>query len=144
MFGKARFAARDMEFFGNQIKQGDYVVPALASANRDEAKFTAGEEFHVDRANANRHVALGGGVHFCLGAKLTRTEAAIAIEALFTRLPDLQLAIRAEEIPYATSLGIIRGVKALPVKLGEPAKATASSVLPATGKSDSACKSLDC
>ena len=128
MFAKARYAARDMEFYGRELKQGDYVVPCLAAANRDEAVFASADVFEVDRANANRHVALGSGVHLCLGAKLTRTEGAIALEALFTRLPDLQLAIPAEEIPYVTSLGTIRGVKALPVKLDKPSVQSESSI----------------
>lgn len=117
LFAKARYAARDMEFYGHQLKRGDYVIPCLAAANRDEAEFADADEFDVARTG-NRHLALGGGVHYCLGAKLTQLEAAVALKALFGRFPNLALAIDAEEIPYATSLGIIRGVKALPVRLG--------------------------
>lgn len=118
LFAKARYASRDMEFLGQQLKKGDYVVPCLASANRDEAEFANADEFDVSRTGV-RHLALGSGVHYCLGAQLTRTEAAIALKALFMRIPGLKLAIAADEIPYTTSAGVIRGVKSLPVNLGE-------------------------
>ena len=142
LFAKARYVAHDMEFYGQQLKRGDYIVPALAAANRDEAQFENAEEFDVART-ANRHLALGSGVHFCLGAKLTRTEAAIAIQALLTRFPNLELAIPAEEIPYVTNLGVIRGVESLPVRLGGSTRPTASSIVCHQAKCDTiACDSL--
>ena len=38
-----------------------------------------------------RHLAFGGGAHYCLGAPLARAEAQIAIAALFERFPRLRL-----------------------------------------------------
>ena len=37
------------------------------------------------------HLAFAQGPHFCLGARLARTEAEIAVRTLFARLPGLRL-----------------------------------------------------
>jgi hypothetical protein len=52
--------------------------------------FTAPERFDVHRDEA-RPLSFGGGIHFCLGAQLTRIEAQEALGVLLERLPRLQL-----------------------------------------------------
>ena len=44
------------------------------------------------RPGAERHVSLGAGLHFCVGAPLARLEIRSALAVLFRRLPDLRLA----------------------------------------------------
>lgn len=39
-----RFATKDIELAGQQIKKGDVLIVALSSANHDEAAFTQPEE----------------------------------------------------------------------------------------------------
>jgi cytochrome P450 len=62
------------------------------------------------------HLSFGHGVHHCLGAPLARLEAAVALPALFSRFPDLSLAVRPEELePQGTF--IMNGHSGLPVYL---------------------------
>lgn len=107
-----RTLKEDLEIGGQQMKAGDSTFVLLGAANHDPAKW--GDDAHrldVTR-NPLDHVALGDGIHFCLGAPLARAEAQIAIGTLLERLPDLKLA--AEEPEWGGTF-IIRGVKSLPL-----------------------------
>ena len=65
----------------------------FASANRDPERFTAPDEFRIDREarEIRQHLAFGHGIHACVGAALGRTLLEIALRTLFARLPDLRL-----------------------------------------------------
>ena len=84
-----------------------------ASANRDPRRFKDPDTFDITRADADRHLAFGKGIHTCLGAPLARMEGQIAFTALFRTFPDLRLALPAEEVRWARSF--LRGLAALPV-----------------------------
>jgi cytochrome P450 len=112
---KPRYARADTEFCGRQILRGDLLLACLAAANSDPTVFPEPERFDIHR-DAGRHVGFGAGIHFCLGAKLARAETEIALERLFTRYPDLQLAVPRDEIQFSPRFGI-RGVVELPVRL---------------------------
>ncbi|HET8672465.1 MAG TPA: cytochrome P450 [Thermoleophilaceae bacterium] len=86
-----RYATRDLELGGAQIRRGDLVTISLAAANRDPAVFPDPDRFDVRRTNAVRHVAFAHGPHVCIGMHLARLEARIAIELLLARLPGLRL-----------------------------------------------------
>jgi cytochrome P450 len=62
----------------------------LAAANRDPERFADPDRLDLDRQN-NRHLSFAWGPHFCLGAPLARTEAAVALARLFERYPDVHL-----------------------------------------------------
>ncbi|MFC4905730.1 cytochrome P450 [Actinomadura gamaensis] len=75
-----------------EIPANRFVVAGLAAANRDPEFFGPdAEELRLDRPNARRHVAFGGGPHHCLGAALARLEGRVALERLVSRFPDLAL-----------------------------------------------------
>ncbi|MGH3676367.1 MAG: cytochrome P450 [Mycobacterium sp.] len=86
-----RYATRDVELGGAQIRRGDLVTVSIAGANRDPAVFTDPDRFDVRRANAGFNVAFAQGSHFCLGAQLAMTETTIAVGRLLDRLPGLRL-----------------------------------------------------
>ena len=108
-----RVALEDVEFGGQRIPRGRPVGLLLAAANHDPAQFAAPHRLDVARAD-NRHVAFGGGPHFCLGAPLARLEAEIALAALLRRLPTLRGDPNA--VAYRPSV-LLRGPLALPLRI---------------------------
>jgi cytochrome P450 len=85
-----RFALEDVEAFGHRFRRGDVVGCLLAAANRDPARFGDPDRFDPSRGGAG-HLAFGAGIHFCVGAPLARLELAVALPALFARMPGLAL-----------------------------------------------------
>ncbi|WP_413408568.1 cytochrome P450 [Paenibacillus amylolyticus] len=78
------------EIGGKVLEPGDYVVNWIGSANRDENIFEEGDKFILGRKN-NPHLALGKGIHFCMGSHLARMEAKAALTAMLTTYPGLQV-----------------------------------------------------
>ena len=107
----ARIATTDVEIGGERIRPGEQVVVSLAAANRDPEQFPDPDRLDVSRS-PNRHLALGGGPHFCLGAALARIEGQAAFGALLRRFPHLELAT--EEPTYRDHF-VIRGLTDLKV-----------------------------
>jgi len=81
----------DTSIAGSNIPKGSLVVPLIASANRDEAKFPKADQFMIDRS-PNAHIALGFGIHNCLGAHLARLEGQIAVQSLTKHLKSIRFA----------------------------------------------------
>jgi len=76
---------------GIQVPEGHLTVLLLGAANRDPRRFPQADCFDVDRQD-NRPLSFGGGIHYCLGAPLSRMEAAIVLPELVRRFPALRLA----------------------------------------------------
>jgi cytochrome P450 len=108
-----RIAREDVEVGGTVIAKGEEATVSLASANRDPERFANADVFDISRADANRHVAFGKGIHVCLGAPLARVEGQVAFATLFQRYPELRLAVPAEEVRWGGSF--LRGFARLPV-----------------------------
>ncbi|MBT2386588.1 cytochrome P450 [Streptomyces sp. ISL-11] len=109
---------------GTLIPAGASVLVVLAAAGRDPQRFADPDAFSPARylpgagdERAGAHLAFGHGPHFCLGARLARLEAAIALPALFEALPGLRLAAGADTLPYRPGL-LVRGPRVLPVRAG--------------------------
>jgi cytochrome P450 len=98
---------------GTVIPSGEQATVSLAAANRDPARFANPDVFDITRADANRHVAFGKGIHVCLGAPLARVEGQVAFGTLFGRFPELRLGVPAEEVRWGASF--LRGFARLPV-----------------------------
>jgi cytochrome P450 len=86
-----RTPRRDIEVHGQVIPAGQLVLPMIGSANRDPRKFPDAGRFDIGR-DPNPHVAFGHGIHFCLGAALSRMEAKIALSDLLERFHSFELA----------------------------------------------------
>lgn len=86
-----RTATREVRHEHGVIPEGARVLLLWAAANLDEREFDDPERFDIHR-QAARHLALGHGVHYCLGASLAKLEARIAWEELLARIPDYELA----------------------------------------------------
>ncbi|MFF4739727.1 cytochrome P450 [Streptomyces sp. NPDC001262] len=109
-----RFPVEPVEIGGVAVPAGDTVMLCLASAHRDPDRYPEPDRFDIRRAD-KAHLALGQGVHYCLGAPLARMEIRIALETLLDRFPDLGLAVPAGELQWRTSFRS-RALRALPVR----------------------------
>lgn len=88
-----RITLQDVEVRGKTIPAGTFVVCVIASANRDATQWgDTADVLDITRSGAERHLAFGGGVHYCLGAALARLEGRVAIGTLVRRFPGLELA----------------------------------------------------
>ncbi|WP_410660102.1 cytochrome P450 [Amycolatopsis sp. lyj-112] len=76
-----RIALRDTTVGDVPIDQDAQVLVLLGAANRDPRTHEDPDRFDVGRPSP-KHLALGQGIHFCLGAPLARLEARSAFEAL--------------------------------------------------------------
>ena len=90
VLGLYRSTTRAVELHGVRIPKDAKVMLHYAAANRDPKVWDEPNTFSLDRP-AQRHLAFGLGVHFCLGAQLARLEAGAALRALTVRCPNLQL-----------------------------------------------------
>ena len=120
-YGTMRFATEATTIAGTAIGKGDTIMALLASANRDEAAFADADRLDITRGD-KRHLALGFGVHYCLGAALGRLETRAALSALLGRFPDLRLAVPRDSIRWRQANGL-RGLESLVVSLGAPSSA---------------------
>ncbi|MEU6300307.1 cytochrome P450 family protein [Streptomyces erythrochromogenes] len=107
-----RFPTEDVTIAGVTVPAGETVLLSLASANRDPARFARPDLLDLDR-DTSGHLALGHGIHYCLGAPLARAETEIALAALLERYPVLEAASPAPR--WRRSLRA-RGLTELPVR----------------------------
>ncbi|MFJ2769301.1 cytochrome P450 [Streptomyces sp. NPDC087300] len=111
--GMLRVAKEDIEVENGTVRAGDGVIFSTSLINRDTEAFETPEELDWHRTNRH-HLAFGFGVHQCLGQNLARAELEIALRTLFDRLPDLRLAVPADQIPFKPG-DTIQGMIELPV-----------------------------
>jgi cytochrome P450 len=86
-----RTAREDFEVDGKTIRTGQLLHIMIGAANRDPAQFADPDRIDIER-DPNRHVTLGHGVHYCLGAALARLELRVAVAGFLERFPDYRLA----------------------------------------------------
>ncbi|MEU3608657.1 cytochrome P450 [Streptomyces sp. NPDC035033] len=111
--GLSRIATEDVEVGGVRIPAGDPVYVSYLTANRDPDVFPDPDRLDFDRAH-NPHVAFGHGPHYCPGSALARIESEILLDSLWTRFPDLRLAVPEDELRWQRG-ALIRGPETLPV-----------------------------
>jgi cytochrome P450 len=108
-----RSMLEDIEIGGHTLHKGEFVMVIMGSANRDPDVFTNPETFDVGRTE-NPHMALGFGIHFCLGAALARLEAQVIIPELLRRTSKIE--ILTDKLNYRENI-ILRGLSELPVRV---------------------------
>ncbi|WP_072383540.1 cytochrome P450 [Novosphingobium sp. NDB2Meth1] len=87
LINSGRKVKRDFTWHGIEIKAGDWVSVFNSSGNFDPAQFANPRTFDPER-QVNRHYALSGGIHLCLGAHLARRELRVLLDEWFTRIPQ--------------------------------------------------------
>ena len=98
----ARTPTEDVTFDEVTFLAGESVSVSPVAANRDPSQFSDPHRFDVSR-DARGHLGFGHGLHGCVGQQLARLEIRIALTALITRLPGLELvsAEAASPMPFA-------------------------------------------
>ena len=109
----ARLTIKDFTIGGVTCPAGSKVMFNIGAANHDHEVFENAEEFDIrrDKAELSKHIAFGGGRHFCLGANLARLEAKIALERLIEKTSSIEVTGEPKRFYSAN----VRGYAALPV-----------------------------
>ena len=95
------------------VPKDSKIALLTASANRDEREFADADRFDVTR-HVDRHVALGFGIHFCLGASLARLETRVALEETLLRFPTWEIDEEGLEMVHTST---VRGYARVPLRL---------------------------
>ncbi len=122
--GMFRVVTRDTELAGVQIPKGSRLVVVYAGANRDTSIWGDDpDRFDPDRPNLKDHLAFGKGIHFCLGAPLSRLEMQVAFERLGRRIESIELSDD-NQFRYFPSF-MLRGLTGLNVRMRKAETASA-------------------
>jgi cytochrome P450 family 142 subfamily A polypeptide 1 len=104
----SRTATQDVEWQGKTIKKHDEIMMLYPAANRDPRKFVDPYTFDIHRDFKTPPISFGYGAHFCIGARLARTEARILFEELFNRWGHIE----ARGEPVFSRSSFMRGIHA--------------------------------
>ncbi len=108
-----RVALEDVAIQGRTIRRGQLVLPSIAAAHRDPARFPEPDRIDLGR-DLSESALFGRGPHSCLGAQLARLELSIAYGKLVDELPGLRLGCGYDEVAFARH-PIIRSILSLPL-----------------------------
>lgn len=107
---QGRVATRDLHWHGETVPAGSTVLLVNGAANRDPREFRDPHRFIADRP-IERHLALGHGIHYCLGAALARLETRVALEELVRRFPTYDVDMDGVERFHSSN---VRGLSKVP------------------------------
>jgi cytochrome P450 len=114
--GMFRLVTKDVELEGVHVPAGSRLVLVYSGANRDPNVWGDDpDRFDPDRVNLKEHLAFGKGIHFCLGAPLSRIEMQVAFEQLARRIESIEL-FDVDALHYHPSF-MLRGLVELPVQV---------------------------
>ena len=108
-----RTATCDTELGGKQVLKGDQVLMWYLSANRDEDVFPDGERLDIERANADRHLSFGYGIHFCMGSRLAELQLRVLWEEILQRFERIDVVGEPERVFSS----FVNGYATLPVQI---------------------------
>jgi len=108
----ARAASEDTEVGGVPVGKDENIVLLICAANRDPARFPEPDRFLPGRAGPPQ-LGFGAGMHFCLGAAVSKLEGRLALPRLFARFPTLTVTGE----PVLSGSLFLRGIDVLPVSV---------------------------
>ncbi|MGE0879363.1 MAG: cytochrome P450 [Acidimicrobiia bacterium] len=108
---QGRVTLKPATLHGVTIPPGSPVALLTGSAGRDERQYENPDRYEIHR-KAEKHVSLGYGVHYCLGAALARLEGRIGIEETLKRFPEWH--VDRSQIKYVET-NTVRGPSSSPI-----------------------------
>ncbi|MEV0906543.1 cytochrome P450 [Streptomyces hokutonensis] len=106
------FAKQDTELGGQRIRKGDGLLLGIAPGNVDPR---VRPDLSANMMGNRSHLAFSGGPHECPGQDIGRAIAEVGVDALLTRLPDVQLDCEEDELRWRASISN-RHLVELPVR----------------------------
>lgn len=98
---------------GVTIPAGKRVLAMIGSANRDPRAFSEPDRFDTAR-QPNPHIAFGHGIHFCIGAPLSRLEGRVALTEFLAQVTSFA---RAGDQPWQPRQALhVLGPNRLPIR----------------------------
>ncbi len=85
-----RTAGADTEVAGVRIEEGTKILCFLGAANIDPQKWDDPERFDISRTTMG-HLAMGAGIHTCVGQNIARAEGQAVLRALAERVDRIEL-----------------------------------------------------
>ncbi len=110
-----RYAVRDFELHGRQIRKGEMLMLSFGGANSDPKYFSDPLTFDIERDNTNI-LNFGFGAHYCLGVHLAKAELRCVVDGLLDVLPSDAEVLR-DEMEYRP-MGMFKRPVTLPVDFG--------------------------
>lgn len=109
-----RQVGHDFEFEGITFKKGQQIHFLNYAANHDPAMFPDPGQIIPGRRNGRKHITFGLHEHICPGMRLGKMMGKVAVAELLRRMPDLRLAVPADQV-RSLPLDSISALEALPV-----------------------------
>jgi cytochrome P450 len=107
-----RTTTRDVELGGQSIAADEKILVSLAAANRDPRHWQQPDRFDVKRRTPG-NLAMGTGIHGCVGQVVARLEGELVLAALARRVERIEIVGQPERRFNNT----LRGLKSLPVRI---------------------------
>ena len=114
--GLPRYAVRDFELRGTQIRKGQMLMLSFGGASRDPAIYEDPHVFDIER-DPRELLVFGNGPHYCLGANLARQELRCMLDAVLDFLPEA--ACYREDLQEVEETAMFRRPVNLPVDFGD-------------------------
>lgn len=111
--GLPRIATKNTTIAGTPVLKGDMINVWLSTANRDGEIFADPHVFDINRSNLNQALSFGHGIHYCVGAPLSRLETRMAFESIFQCMTDIT--IKGDAILQLDKSTLIHSFKSLPL-----------------------------
>lgn len=117
-----RRTTAEVTLSGVTIPADALVVLLIAAADRDPAQFPDPDRFDITR-DTRGHLGFGQGIHFCVGAPLSRLEGRIAFGELLRLPPFSRVDARADWTRHPS----LRGLRSLRVRFDRAGEVTADA-----------------